>query len=162
MFCETFQKNLYSEFFKEMFYMFDRFLNATKLLSNNLIICLWRTSVNILNKIFHLFTHMEIDMYLRIHTYLHILLINEFLYLWIQKLLVYDPCHGTNKARFPPVFIALQLRSILVAWDGMSPLPCLDLKGFLCFMYRCARCLIVVVLSCRHSHTAHGDPTGYL
>lgn len=63
--------------------MFDRFLNATKLLSNNLIICLWRTSVNILNKIFHLFTHMEIDMYLRIHTYLHILLINEFLYLWI-------------------------------------------------------------------------------
>lgn len=63
--------------------MFDTFLNTAKLLSNNLIICLWRTSVNILNKIFHLFTHMETDMYLRIHTYLHILLINEFLYLWI-------------------------------------------------------------------------------
>lgn len=63
--------------------MFDTFLNTAKLLSNNLIICLWRTSVNILNKMLHLFTHIKIDMYLRIHTYLHNLLMNEFLYLWI-------------------------------------------------------------------------------
>lgn len=65
-----------------MFYMFDAFLNTAKLLSNNLIICLWRTSVNILNKMLNLFTHIKIDMYLRIHTYLHNLLMNALLYLW--------------------------------------------------------------------------------
>lgn len=71
-------------------------------------------------------------------------------------------CHGTNKARFPPVFTALQLRSNFGCLGWYESLTMSGPKGFLCFMYRCARCLIVVVLNCRHSHTAHGDPTGYL
>lgn len=88
--------------------MFDTFLIIAKLLSDNLIICLWSTSANTLNKAFHVFTHIEIDMCLGRHTYLHILLINEFLYLWIKKLMIHaSSCNGTNKARYPPVFTAL-------------------------------------------------------
>lgn len=161
---QCFKRNLYSEFLKEVFYMFNTFLILAKLLSNNQIICLWWISANILNKVFHLFTHIEIDMCVGIHTYLHMRLINEFLYLQIQKLTIYaSSCHGINKASFPPVFTALQLRSNFdcLGWDK-GPLPCLNPKVFSFFMYKCAQSLIEVALSCRYSHTAHGDPTGYL
>lgn len=80
----------------------------SKISSNNLIICLWRNSINILNKVFHLFIHIELDMYLGIHVYLHILLISEFPCLWIQKWMIHAfSCYGPNKATFPYVFTVL-------------------------------------------------------
>ena len=74
-------------------------------------------------------------------------------------------CHHTNKARLK---VSNHLYSLLcrlivssvAGGKGVSYHTLLKIKVLSCLMKVHAHSLIEVVLSCRYSHTAHGDPTG--